>query len=449
MKIRVTVLLSLAAVAGWFCGASLSRALAAPTGPRTVLDAPAAQEAAPKQPQWKSREEYDAFQALAKETDPHKKITLAEGVIQKYPTSDFKDAAYVQELTAYQQLGDSAKAMDAGKKALAANPDNLDALTYLSFAFPFVYNAKAGDSSTQLSEAAGYAKHGLDVLGKVQKPAQVSDVQFTEFVKAKRAIFNGTLGFVALQQKDYASAITSLKAALEDNPGDPVSNSLLGQAYYYSKPPDINNAIWYSARSAALAKAANSKNVDNLTKFYDQVYSGQHGSNAGEQDVLAQAAASPNPPADFKVAPAPKHASTGNAFVDAFYSYEDSLKAGGDSEQQQWAALKGQNFGGPGWVDGVDKAPDGSYLVHIDISNDSKGKNGVYDIELKDSQPGCKDLTPGDPVRFKGTISAYTTTPSFVLTLDNGNINDEDLAAAAADKKKPGTRPTHHRPSGH
>ena len=448
MKIRVTVLLSLAAVAGWFCGGSLSRAFAAPPDSRTAMEAPAAQEAAPKQPQWKSREEYDAFQALAKETDPHKKITLAEGVIQKYPSSDFKDAAYVQEMTAYQQLGDSAKAMDAARKALAANPDNLDALTYLSFAFPFVYNAKAANASDQLAQAESYSKHGLDVLGKLQKPAQVSDVQFTEYVKAKRAIFNGTVGFVALQRKDYANAITSLKASLDDNPGDAVNNSLLGQAYYYSAPPDFNNAVWYLARSVALAKAANSANLKALTQFYGQVYEGRHGSNAGEDDLVTQAATSAAPPAGFNVTPAAKHASTGNAFMDAFYSYEDNLKAGGDTEQQQWAALKGQDFGGGGWVDSVDKAPDGSYLVHIDITNDSKTRNGVYDIELKDTQPGCKDLSQGDPVRFKGTISAYTTTPSFVLTLDNGNINDDDLAAAAADKKKSG-RPTHHRSSGH
>ncbi|HXJ94573.1 MAG TPA: hypothetical protein VMT20_17135 [Terriglobia bacterium] len=449
MKIRVTVLLSLAALAGWLCGGSLLRALAAPTGPRTVLDAPAAQGAAPKQPQWKSREEYDAFQALAKETDPHKKITLAEGVIQKYPTSDFKDAAYVQELTAYQQLGDSAKAMDAGKKALAANPDNLDALTYLSFAFPFVYNAKASDASDQLSQAEGYAKRGLDTLGKLQKPAQVSDTQFTEYVKAKRAIFNGTAGFVALQRKDYANAITSLKASLDDSPGDAVNNSLLGQAYYYSNPPDFNNAIWYLARSVSLGKAANSPNLAALTKFYDDVYTRRHGSNAGENDVLTQAASSLTPPADFKVAPAAKHAATGNAFVDAFYNYEDNLKAGGDTETSTWAQIKGQQFGGGGWVDNIDKAPDGSCLVHVDITNDSKSQSGTYDIELKDSQPGCKDLSQGDPLRFTGTISAYTTTPSFVLTLDNGNINSDDLAAAAADKKKPGTRPTHRRPGGH
>src|SRR5208282_4981876 len=144
----------------------------------------------------------------------------------------------------------------------------------------------------------------------------------------------------------------------------------------------------------------------------------------------------------FKVAPAPKHAATGNQLVDSFYSWEDALKSGGDTEKQLWegapgsAGLKGQGFEGPGVVDSVEKGSDANtYLVRIDIA-----KEGTYDLELKDStQADAKYLAKGDPVRFKGTISAYTLTPSFVLTLDPGTINQEDLdsAKAKAQEKTP------------
>jgi len=65
---------------------------------------------------------------------------------------------------------------------------------------------------------------------------------------------------------------------------------------------------------------------------------------------------------------------------------------------------------------------------------------------VKDStQPDAKYLSKGDPVRFKGTISAYVTAPSFVLTLDPGTINQEDLdsAKAKAQEKKPAPRKRH------
>lgn len=449
MRTRMNILLSLAVLAAWaFSGAA---ARAAVPGATPLALGQAAQAPA-KGPQWKTREEYDAYQAMAKETDPHKKITAAEAVIAKYPNSDFKDIAYVQEVTAYQQLGQSEQAISAAKKALGANPDNLDALTYLCFAFPFVYNAKSADATGGLDQTDQYAKHGLEVLGKLQKPAQVSDEQFTSYVKAKRAIFNNAVGFVALQKKDYAASMTALKAAMQDNPTDPLTFSMLGQDYLYSNPPDYDNAIWNLARSVALAQASNSPNAAALQKFYDQVYTNRHGSNAGENDIVTQAKASATPPADFKVAPAPKHAATGNPFIDAFYNYEDSLKVGGDTAQAAWAQIKGQPFGGPGVVEGVDKQPDGTFLVHVAITDQSKA-SGATDVDLKDAQPGCADLSKGDLAAFKGTLASFTATPNFVLTLDGATIEDQYLQAAA-DKKKAEQqktapkRRTTHRPSG-
>ena len=50
---------------------------------------------------WKSRDEYDAFMAMANEKDPNKKIQLAEAFLTKYANSDFKEGAYVVEMQTY------------------------------------------------------------------------------------------------------------------------------------------------------------------------------------------------------------------------------------------------------------------------------------------------------------------------------------------------------------
>jgi hypothetical protein len=89
-----------------------------------------------------------------------------------------------------------------------------------------------------------------------------------------------------------------------------------------------------------------------------------------------------------------------------------------------------------GQVVSAEKGSDpGSYMVRIAVTDESKAKDGVYDIELKDSQPEAKDLQKGDLVRFDGTITAYSVAPSFYLSLD-GKINPDDLAAAADKHKK-------------
>jgi tetratricopeptide (TPR) repeat protein len=404
-----------------------------------------------KQPNWKSNEEYQAFTAMANEKDPNKQIAAAQAFLEKFKDSDFKYAACLAMMQAYQALGKSDQAIASARKALEFSPDNPEALTYLCFSFPYVFNSKNPTADADLSTAENDAKHGLDVLQKLVKPEKATPEQFDAYVKPKRAIFNTAIGFVAVQRKDYASAITALKAAADDNPNDNLIFSLMGQAYLFSKPPDYDNAIWYLARSVALAQAAHSPNAAALEKFYGQVYVSRHGSNDGQSGVLTQAATSVNPPADFKVAPAPKHAATGNQLVDTFYSWADALKSGGDTEKQQWDSLKGQPFGGPGVVDSIEKGTEANtYLVRIDITDESKAKEGTWDIELKDTtQADAKYLSKGDPVRFQGTISAYVTAPSFVLTLDPGTINQEDLdsAKAKAQEKAPKktTRPARKR----
>jgi tetratricopeptide (TPR) repeat protein len=396
---------------------------------------------------WKSRDEYDAFNAMATEKDANKRISLAEAFLQKYSNSDFKDGAYVVEMQTYQQLNQPDKAVEAGHKALEANPDNPDALRFLSFVFPFVYKADDPEATAKLSRAESDAKHGLEMLQKLQKPAGVSDEQFNQAVKGLRAIFNGTVGFIALQRKDYPAAITSYKAASEDNPSDWYVFYRMGLAYLYSNPHDYDHGIWYIARALALAQAAKDPNAEEFDKYLKQTYIGYHGNDQGLQDVVTQAASSVNPPDGFKVAAmeAPKH--TGNPLVDGFNDMTYPLKFGGETAQKAWDALKGQALELGGVVDSIQKGSEaGTYLVRIGILDQSKATPGVYDIEVKDSkQPDVKNLVRGDVVRFRGKADSYTATPNVVLTVV-GEITDPDpLPDKPPVKEKP--KPAPHRPT--
>ncbi len=394
---------------------------------------------AAKQPQWKSRDEYDAFNAMATEKDLNKKISLAEAFLQKYANSDFKSLAYIAEMETYFQLGKSDQAVEAGKKVLETDPDNLDALAFLSFVFPFTFKADDPDATSKLSRADSDAHHGLDVLQKLQKPANVTDEQFTQYVKPKRAVFNNAIGFAALQRKDYPGAITALKAASEDNPSDVYTFYREGLAYLYSTPPDSDHALWYIARAVALAQASKNPAGDDINKFLKRAYVNYHGNDQGLQDIITQTASAVNPPDGFKVAPMEVPKATGNGNIDAFNTITFPLKLGGEKAQKQWDALKGQPLELGGFVDSVEKGTGGAgeYSVRIDILEQSKAQPGTYDIELKDTtQPNVKNLSPGDVVRFKGTITAYTATPSLVLSIE-GTLNPEDVPDQPKTKPKP------------
>ena len=119
---------------------------------------------------WSSREEYDAFMAFSGEKDPQKKIALGDAFLQKYPNTFIKDNAYVVLMQAFGQLNDVPKAIDAAHKAVEINPGNLEALNYLSFVFPFVFNAKDPGEDAKLAQAEKDARLGLDALQKLKKP---------------------------------------------------------------------------------------------------------------------------------------------------------------------------------------------------------------------------------------------------------------------------------------
>jgi tetratricopeptide (TPR) repeat protein len=331
---------------------------------------------------------------------------------------------------------------------LDVDPDNLDALAFLSYVFPFTFKGTDADATAKLSRAESDARHGLDVLQKFPKPANVTDAQFKAYVDPKRALFNSAIGFVALQRKDYPNAITAFKAATDGNPTDVYTFYRLGLAYIYSTPPDYDHAIWYLSRAVSLANAATPKNPagDEISAFLKQAYVNYHGNDEGLADIIMQTASNVNPPDGFKVAPMEVPKPTGNQNVDAYNTMTFPLKLGGEKAQKTWDVLKGQTVGLAGFVDSVVKDPTSdAYLVRIDILDSSKSQAGVWDIELKDStQPKVTNLSPGDPVHFNGTITAYTATPSLVLsvdgTLDPDTIPDEPKTKA----KAPVHHPVHH-----
>jgi tetratricopeptide (TPR) repeat protein len=424
---KTTLLLSFALLVGVAFGAALARATQA------------------KQPQYKSPEEGNAYNTLYNEKDPAKKISLAEAFIQKFPDTDFKEGVYYMEMKAYQQLNDVAKVTDAARKVVEVNPDNIEAYGVFCLYFPYAFKADDPEAAAKLAGAETMAQKGLEALQRLQKPASVTDEQFNQYVKVQRAIANNGRAFVALQRKDYAAAITSLKAAVEDDPSDFLTFYRLGLAYLYSSPPDYDNGVWNLGRSVALAKAAQKPGAEGIEKDLKRVYIGYHGNDEGLPDIIAQAGSSPTPPEGFKVSPMEVPKPTGNASIDGFNQTFFQLKLGGERAQKLWDGLKGEPFGVGGFVESVEKGTEaGVYLVRIDVLNQSKAADGMYDMELRDStQPNVKNLGKGDAVHFKGTISAYTVTPSLVITLDRATINDDEIPdqPKVAPKPKPKAKP--------
>ena len=407
---------------------------------------PQAAEGAQTGPQWKTREEYDTYMVFAQEQDLNKKIGLIDAFFEKFKDTDFKEAILIQRMQAYQGLNDGAGTAKTAREVLVINPNQVDALYMLSVTFPYRFQPDDADAESALSRARSDARTGLSALEQLQKPSNMSDLQFADFVKPRRLVFNNTVGFAALQQKDYQTAITYLKVVSGETPNDALVFYRIGLAYLYSDPPDHDNSVWYLARAVSLAGAGNnSLNEDEIRRFLTRAYVSRYRSEGGLSDIITQAAASPTPPDGFAVPTPPETPETATPSEKVFLTLAHPLRGGGATAQRSWDQAKGTRLPMAGKVDSLVRGDGaGIYNVRIDLVSDSlSSEDGVYDVVLRVSgQAKVSNLAKGDIIRFEGDLDGYEVTPNFFFTLANAKINPEDLPAFAPGQgpKAPPTR---------
>ena len=119
--------------------------------------------------------------AIGNEQDSQKKISMYQEFLQKYASNPMAIAFAGWQLSqAYQSAGDLQKAIEAGDKALALSPRNLDILMSQAM---IAQHLKDNAGVFKYSIRGGDAYNSID---KQAKPADVSDEQFQGSNKADK-----------------------------------------------------------------------------------------------------------------------------------------------------------------------------------------------------------------------------------------------------------------------
>ncbi len=137
-------------------------------------------------------------------------------------------------------------------------------------------------------------------MPKWQKPALLDDAGFAQLKEQMAGIFNGVLGFAALQAKDYDKAREYYRLAVAADPTN------LQDVYQYSvvqlegSPVDALG-FWYGARAIAIAKAAkNDSAAQDIDRYVRSRYRVYRGSEEGWDGIVTRVANESAPPANFK-----------------------------------------------------------------------------------------------------------------------------------------------------
>lgn len=429
MKPLVTMLLMLATAA--------LQPLAAQQTPAAQPSSPAAGQAAPQKKEIKDPAEYNAYVNAVQQADPKAKATALESFLQTYPNSVMKTDAMELLMGAYQQAQDQQKTMDTANRILQADPNNVRALALLAYTNRMMALSNQGDVKAEAQAAGDYGKKGLSALQTMQKPEGVSDADFEKLKKETSVIFNGAAGFGALNAKDYGSAQSELEAAVTGaGPNASFLDSYQLALADLEANPVNPKGLWYIAHAASVAPA---QAKQQLTDYGRKKYSKYHGSEEGWPELLTAAAANPQAPADFHVAPAPPPPTPAEQAADlvktkevkdmSFAEWQLILSSGNqDAANKVWDTIHDKQIALVAFVISATRTE----LQLAGSTDDNDAKKADITLKLANPLPVAKVPKEGATVQFQGAPDTYTPNP-FMM-----NMKDGALAGQSA------TTPAHH-----
>jgi len=382
-------------------------------------------------PEIKNPAEYNAYVNAIQQQNPKQKAELLEAFLQTYPSSVMKEDALVLLMASYQQAGDTQKTLDTAQRVLQANPDNVRALALLAYNYRAAAATGGPQMQDNLAKAKQYGDQGLQALQKQTKPDNMSAEDFTKFHNETGAIFDGAVGFAALQAKDYAAAQQDFQQAVSWESQPNIADIYpLATADLEAKP--LNPAgFWFIVKAAMLAQGGTQQSILDYGK---KKYIRYHGSDEGWDKVVndAKASTSVMPPAGFTVAAAPPPPSPAQQAADlvkaknptqmSFAEWELILSSGNQQAADTvWSAIKGKAVK---LVASVISA-EASTLQLAGSDDDIDAKKS--DITLHMAKPIPSRLTPqaSNMQAFQGTLESYTPSP-FMMTMTDGILLDKN-----------------------
>ncbi len=416
-------------------------AVAQPQQQPATAGQPAAQQKTIKDPA-----EYNAYVNAMKTADPNQKAIELEGFLQQYPNSVMKEDALELLMGAY-QANNIPKMVDTAKRILQVNPNSLKALGVLTYIdSDAAQKAPAGDQKTQLmAEAAKYGQQGLGALQTATKPEGVPDAEWQKLKDTFAPIFRAAVVQNALATKDYATAQKMLQTAVDANPNDMASSYQLANAYLDATPQNPLG-LWYMARAVALAPQQAPAQAQQITKYGRSRYYKYHGiDEAGWNQLVQEATASPAPPAGFSVKPAPTLAEQAASLVQStpvkdmgFGEFQLILTSGNQQASTQlWDQIKDKPIAFEATV--ISATPTTLKLAATVDDIDKK----VADVEVTMAKPLLARSVPkeGQSIQLQATAASYTPSP-FLVSMNKGELVGKSAVAESAPARKPAAAKT-------
>lgn len=393
-------------------------------------------------PQWKDRAEYDLYDSIVKDGNPQTRLEKLDKWKKDYPETQFIANRRQVYLATYQQLNRPADVFSAAKDILAADANNLQALTALSvFVFRFSPAPSADDMATA-EKAAGQLVSGIDTyFAADKKPAGATDAQWAQSKKEVLMYAQNALGWIPMIRKEYEKAEVELIKSLQVEPNNAqVTYWLAGVIVAQKKVEKLPAALFHFARAAYYEGpgALNPEGRKQIIPYFEKQYINYHGDKEGIEKVIEAAKLSALPPAEWKIKSIVDREKENEAaelenakkFPDKALWKDIKTALTGDEGQAYFeSSMKGAALPG-----GIEKAGvkvtkfKGKLVSAVPETNPKEIvlsiSGDIGDVTLKLDSPLRGKMEPGGEIEFEGVASSFTKEPFMVVfDVEKANVN--------------------------
>ena len=386
---------------------------------------PSPQDAAEKRP--KDQKEYELITAVFKEADANKKLQLLAEWEKGYAETAYSTERMQAFMLAHQQAQHAKETVEFAKKYLELSPGDLQANIAITSMTTALYPSAGDAEKPQIlkdGETAAEALAGsIDKhFAAANKPAQVSDAQWTNAKSQVAVTARQTLGWIAMQRQEHAKAEEDFKKVLRMKPEAAQVSYWLGTELIVQGDPEKNEEALFSLARAASYAGEGALPPDGrkqVEEYLTTVYKTFAGTTEGLDELKAMAMNQPLPPADLEIKSASvrkfeeiQKSRAENPQLWAFLDLKKTLQsAQGDTV---WVDLKGKLT--PKMKLYVVSAPARSKTISL-----SSEEGGSAEVVLGLANMMRTGVTAGRQLTFDGVAASLTKEP-FKLTLTDGEV---------------------------
>jgi len=248
---RTAIILAILSFAVW-AGAQTS---GQPAQPAPAAGA-AATPAVKRPPQLKTKQEQDAYNAVVAITDSAAMEKAADDFSTKFPDSEVRVLLYKTAMRNYQNANNAEKAEAAGRKVLAIDGDDPEALVAVARVIAERTQDSDIDKDQRYADAIAMAQKSTHTLDTdLSVPAGAPQEKVDAYKAGVRSEAYSIIGTIDYKKEDYPAAQENLQKSIDAYPSDPDPVVVLRLALSLDKQQKYPEALKLASKAVDMTQA--------------------------------------------------------------------------------------------------------------------------------------------------------------------------------------------------